>query len=178
MPSVNKGIIVGNLGRDRKHRRRYHVQVERPEHWRAKGVNRMGIRISFFGRLAEIVGEYLKKGASVYIEGRLQTRKYTDKDGVEKYATDVIAENMQMLGGRAGAGSDDDDGTHRRPTQPPQQSRPAPRQATTAPARRPAGGGAGGTPPNPGPRPSHGSDFPDDDDIPFAFLASRQRVEF
>ena len=57
-------------------------------------------RISFFGRLAEIVGQYLKKGSSVYVEGRLQTRKYTDKDGVEKYATDIIAENMQMLGGR------------------------------------------------------------------------------
>jgi len=59
-------------------------------------------RISFFGRLAEIVGQYLVKGSSVYVEGRLQTRKYTDKDGVEKYATDIIAETMQMLGSPQG----------------------------------------------------------------------------
>src|SRR6202012_3804444 len=84
-------------------------------------------RISFFGRLAEIVGQYLKKGSSVYVEGRLQTRKYTDKDGVEKYATDIIAEQMQMLGGRQGMGGDGgmDDGGY---------DAPAPRQA---PAPRP-----------------------------------------
>ncbi len=62
-------------------------------------------RIAFFGRLAEIVGQYLKKGSSVYVEGHLQTRKYTDKDGVERYATDIIAEQMQMLG--SPRGSDD-----------------------------------------------------------------------
>jgi single-strand DNA-binding protein len=119
-------------------------------------------RISFFGRLAEIVAQYLKKGSSVYVEGRLQTRKYTDKDGIERYATDVIAENMQMLGGRQGMGGDsggmgggmggggmDDD--YSAPQQPRQQ---APRQAPPAPAARP----------QPKPAPNF-SDM--DDDIPF-----------
>src|SRR5476649_1994992 len=67
-------------------------------------------RIAFFGRLAEIVGQYLKKGLSIYVEGRLQTHKYTDKDGVERYATDIIAEQMLMLGGPA-AGRDVDEQT-------------------------------------------------------------------
>ncbi|MNT43235.1 Single-stranded DNA-binding protein [compost metagenome] len=117
-------------------------------------------RISFFGRLAEIVGQYLKKGSSVYVEGRLQTRKYTDKDGVEKYATDIIAEQMQMLGGRSGMGGDagggDDSygggggGGY---------DAPAPRQA---PAPRPAPAPA----PRPAPKPA--PNFSDmDDDIPF-----------
>jgi single-strand DNA-binding protein len=112
-------------------------------------------RISFFGRLAEIVGQYLKKGSSVYVEGRLQTRKYTDKDGVERYATDIIAENMQMLGGRQGMGGSDmgmdDSGGYDAPPQ-----RQAPRQTpqAPAPAARPA--------PKPAPN------FSDmDDDIPF-----------
>ncbi len=111
-------------------------------------------RISFFGRLAEIVGQYLKKGSSVYVEGRLQTRKYTDKDGVEKYATDIIAEQMQMLGGRSGMGGGDDSygggGGY---------EAPAPRQA---PAPRPAPAPA----PRPAPKPA--PNFSDmDDDIPF-----------
>jgi single-strand DNA-binding protein len=112
-------------------------------------------RISFFGRLAEIVGQYLKKGSSVYVEGRLQTRKYTDKDGIERYATDIIAENMQMLGGRQGMGGGDsygggdDMGGYDAPP-----SRPAPRQAPPAPAARP----------QPKPAPNF-SDM--DDDIPF-----------
>ena len=188
MASVNKVIIVGNLGRDPEIRympsgdaianiavatsykskdRNTGEQKEQTE-WH---------RISFFGRLAEIVGQYLKKGSSIYVEGRLQTRKYTDKDGVEKYATDIIAENMQMLGGRVGGdgGAGDDGYGH----EPQQQSpaRPAPRQAPPAPAARPqsrqgTGGGAGGSPPNPGPRPNF-SDMPDDD-IPFARNASEQ----
>jgi single-strand DNA-binding protein len=113
-------------------------------------------RISFFGRLAEIVGQYLKKGSSVYVEGRLQTRKYTDKDGIERYATDIVAENMQMLGGRQGMGGDAgggmgmDEGGYDAPP-----SRPAPRQAPPAPATRPQ-------PQRPAPN------FSDmDDDIPF-----------
>lgn len=117
MASVNKVIVVGNLGRDPEIRympsgdaianitlatsyklkdRNTGEQKEQTE-WH---------RISFFGRLAEVVGQYLKKGSTVYVEGRLQTRKYTDKDGVEKYATDIIAESMQMLGGRQGLGDD------------------------------------------------------------------------
>jgi len=166
MASVNKVIIVGNLGRDPEIRympsgdaianiavatsykskdRNTGEQKEQTE-WH---------RISFFGRLAEIVGQYLKKGSSVYVEGRLQTRKYTDKDGVEKYATDIIAENMQMLGGRAGGmgGGEgmDDGGGYDAPVSRPA-PRPQPQQA--APAPRPA------------PRPA--PNFSDmDDDIPF-----------
>jgi len=110
MASVNKVILVGNLGRDpevrhtaagdtvanisiattSKYKNKTGEMVEETE-WH---------RVTFFKRLAEIVGEYLKKGRPVYIEGRLKTRKYTDKDGVEKYATDIIATEMQMLGGR------------------------------------------------------------------------------
>ena len=172
MASVNKVIIVGNLGRDPEIRympsgdaianiavatsykskdRNTGEQKEQTE-WH---------RISFFGRLAEIVGQYLKKGSSVYVEGRLQTRKYTDKDGVEKYATDIIAENMQMLGGRAGMGGNDMDdgggyGGGGGYEAPPQRQAPAPRpqMAPPAPAPRPA------------PRPA--PNFSDmDDDIPF-----------
>lgn len=106
MASVNKVIIVGSLGRDPEVRympsgdaianisvATSYKPKDKPEvvEWH---------RIAFFGKLAEIAGQYLKKGSSVYVEGRLQTRKYTDKDGVEKYATDIIAEQMQMLGGK------------------------------------------------------------------------------
>lgn len=189
MASVNKVIIVGNLGRDPEIRympsgdaiANIAVATSYKSKDRNTGEQKEFTewhRISFFGRMAEIVGQYLKKGSSVYVEGRLQTRKYTDKDGVEKYATDIIAETMQMLGGRAG--SDDGAGDHdsgyetqERPT-----PRPAPRPAQ-APAARPqrqgTGGGAGGAPPNPGPRPNF-SDF--DDDIPFLSKAGAMPVEF
>jgi len=110
MASVNKAIIVGNLGKDpevrylpsgdavanitvatsSKYKNKAGEMVEETE-WH---------RISFFGRLAEVVGEYLKKGSPVYVEGRIKTRKYTDKDGVEKYSTDIVASEMQMLGGK------------------------------------------------------------------------------
>lgn len=114
MASVNKVIIVGNLGRDPEIRympsgdaiANIAVATSYKSKDRNTGEQREQTewhRIAFFGRLAEIVGQYLKKGSSVYVEGRLQTRKYTDKDGVEKYVTDIIAEQMQMLGG-PGAG--------------------------------------------------------------------------
>jgi single-strand DNA-binding protein len=84
-------------------------------------------RIVFYGRLAEVAGEYLKKGRSVYVEGRLKTNKYTDKDGVEKYSTEIVGEEMQLLGGRDEAGSE--------PAQPRAAApAPAPRQAAAAPA--------------------------------------------
>ncbi len=165
MASVNKVIIVGNLGRDPEIRYMPSgdaiANIAVATSYKSKDRNTgeqkeltEWHRISFFGRLAEIVGQYLKKGSSVYVEGRLQTRKYTDKDGVEKYATDIIAEQMQMLGGRQGmgeAGGGMDDSGY---DAPPQQSRPAPRQAPPAPAARPA--------PKPAPN------FSDmDDDIPF-----------
>jgi len=167
MASVNKVIIVGNLGRDPEIRYMPSgdaiANIAVATSYRSKDRNTgeqkeltEWHRISFFGRLAEIVGQYLKKGSSVYVEGRLQTRKYTDKDGVEKYATDIIAEQMQMLGGRQGMGGDagmDDMGGGSGYDAPP--SRPAPRpQAAPAPAARPAA------------RPA--PNFSDmDDDIPF-----------
>lgn len=108
MASVNMVVIVGNLGRDPEIRYLPSgdaiANIAVATSYKSKDKNTgeqkeltEWHRISFFGRLAEIVGQYLKKGSSVYVQGRLQTRKYTDKDGVEKYATDIIAENMQML---------------------------------------------------------------------------------
>ena len=115
MASVNKVIIVGNLGRDPE--TRYmpngeavtNVAVATTESWKDKNSgDKKEItewhRITFYRKLAEIAGQYLKKGSSVYIEGRLQTRKWTDKDGVERYTTEIIADTMQMLGGKPGAG--------------------------------------------------------------------------
>ncbi len=166
MASVNKVIIVGNLGRDPEIRYMPSgdaiANIAVATSYKSKDKNTgeqkevtEWHRISFFGRLAEIVGQYLKKGSSVYVEGRLQTRKYTDKDGVEKYATDIVAEQMQMLGGRQGMGGDAGGGMDDGGYEPQQQSRPAPqRQAPPAPAARPA--------PKPAPN------FSDmDDDIPF-----------
>jgi single-strand DNA-binding protein len=163
MASVNKVIIVGNLGRDPeirympsgdaianiavatsfKSKDKTTGEAKELTEWH---------RISFFGRLAEIVGQYLKKGSSVYVEGRLQTRKYTDKDGIERYATDIVAENMQMLGGRTGEGA------------------PAPSEGAGRPAPANRGGNNGnsgngaGQPGGAQPAPNF-SDM--DDDIPF-----------
>ena len=168
MASVNKVIIVGNLGRDPEIRYMPSgdaiANIAVATSYKSKDRNTgeqkeltEWHRISFFGRLAEIVGQYLKKGSSVYVEGRLQTRKYTDKDGVEKYATDIVAENMQMLGGRQGMGDGGmDGGGYDAPPQQQQRPAPAPRPQMAAPA--PA--------PRPAPRPA--PNFSDmDDDIPF-----------
>ena len=113
MASVNKVIIVGNLGADPE--TRYlpsgdavtNIRVATTDRWKdkASGDTKEATewhRIAFFGRLAEIAGEYLKKGRPVYIEGRLKTRKWQDKDGKDQYTTEIIAEQMQMLGGREG----------------------------------------------------------------------------
>jgi single-strand DNA-binding protein len=110
-------------------------------------------RVVFYDRLAEIAGEYLKKGKSVYIEGRLKTRKWTDKDGVEKYTTEVIAQEMTMLGGReGGAGGGGDEGGYEPRAEAPRRAAPPPR--APAPAPRPA--------------PKSSTGFDDmDDDIPF-----------
>ena len=114
MASVTKVILVGNLGRDPEIR--YlpsgdpvaNITIATSSKYKGKDGNMVEEtewhRITFFGKLAEIVGQYLKKGRPVYVEGRLKTRKYTDKDGVEKYATDIVANEMQMLGGREGMG--------------------------------------------------------------------------
>ena len=150
MASVNKVILVGNLGRDPEMRtfpsgdQVANVTIATTDRWRDKntGENKEATewhRVSFHGRLAEIVGQYLKKGSQVYVEGSLRTRKWTDQSGQERYATEIRADSMQMLGGRG-----DGDGSQR----------PAPR---AAPAPRPA------PPPT-----AAGSGFEDmDDDIPF-----------
>ncbi|MFZ6727385.1 single-stranded DNA-binding protein [Undibacterium sp. MH2W] len=116
MASVNKVIIVGNLGKDPETRytpsgdAMTNITVATTDSWKDKATGEKREqtewhRITFFGKLAEIAGQYLKKGSQVYVEGSLRTRKYTDKDGVEKYATDIKADSMQMLGGRSDAGS-------------------------------------------------------------------------
>ena len=140
MASVNKVIIVGNIGRDPEVRYMPSgdaiANIAVATSYKSKDKNTgeqkeqtEWHRIAFFGRLAEIAAQYLKKGSSVYVEGRLQTRKYTDKDGVERYATDIIAENMQMLGGRVTG----DDAAQAPASQPRQQSRPAPKPTTDMP---------------------------------------------
>jgi single-strand DNA-binding protein len=164
MASVNKVIIVGNLGRDPEVRHMPSgdaiANIAVATSYKSKDRNTgeqkeltEWHRISFFGRLAEIVGQYLKKGSSVYVEGRLQTRKYTDKDGIERYATDIIAENMQMLGGRTGPGGNDSYGAD-----------DSYQTAMTTPAPRPGARQA----PAPAARPQPAANFSDmDQDIPF-----------
>jgi single-strand DNA-binding protein len=114
MASVNKVILIGNLGRDPETRYTTggdavtNLRLATTETWKDKSGEKQEKTewhsVVLFGRQAEIAGEYLKKGRSVYIEGRLQTRKYTDKEGVEKYATEIVADRMQLLGGREGGG--------------------------------------------------------------------------
>lgn len=187
MASVNKVIIVGNLGRDPEMRYMPSgdaiANIAVATSYKSKDRNTgeqkeltEWHRISFFGRLAEIAGEYLKKGSSVYVEGRLQTRKYTDKDGIERYATDVIAENMQMLGSRSGG--DDGAGDHHGGYEPQQRPAQRPAPAARPQPRQGTGGGAGGALPNPGPRPNSGN-FEHMDDIPFiGRFDAMQKIEF
>lgn len=116
MASVNKVILVGNLGRDPE--TRYmpdggaitNVSIATTSSWKDKSGEKQEQtewhRVSFFGKLAEIAGEYLKKGSQVYVEGRIRTRKWQDKDGVDKYTTEIIADAMQMLGSRGGMGGE------------------------------------------------------------------------
>ncbi len=167
MASVNKVILVGNLGRDPEIR--YlpsgdpvaNITLATSSRYKGKDGNMVEEtewhRVTFFGKLADIVGQYLKKGRSVYVEGRLKTRKYTDKDGVEKYATDIIANEMQMLGSREGMGEPaggQDGGGESYGRQAAVPHRTATRQpAATAPAAAAS-------------KPSSGFDDMDDD-IPF-----------
>ena len=114
MASVNKVILIGNLGRDPETRYTTggdavtNLRIATTEAWKDKSGEKQEKTewhtVVLFGRQAEIAGEYLKKGRPVYIEGRLQTRKWTDKEGVEKYSTEVVADRMQLLGGREGGG--------------------------------------------------------------------------
>src|SRR5258706_1787675 len=115
MASVNKVIIVGNLGADPE--TKYlpsgdavtNIRVATTDRWKDKASGEMKEstewhRIAFFGRLAEVAGEFLKKGSQIYVEGSLRTRKWQDKDGQDKYSTEIRGEVMQMLGSRSGAG--------------------------------------------------------------------------
>ena len=115
MASINKVILVGNLGRDPE--TRYmpdggavtNVSIATTDTWKDKtsGEKKEATewhRVVFFNRLAEIAGEYLKKGSQVYVEGRLRTRKWQDKEGQDKYTTEIVCDTMQMLGGRQGMG--------------------------------------------------------------------------
>ena len=160
MASVNKVILIGNLGKDPEVRYmpsgdaiatisiattetfkdREGVKQERTE-WH---------RVAFFGKLAEIAGQYLKKGRPVYIEGRIQTRKWQDKAGQDRYTTEIVANEMKMLGGRGDSGGDASFAPEEGEPQPRPIARPQP---TAAPA----------------PAPSPSSAGPDgfDDDIPF-----------
>ena len=168
MASINKVIIIGNLGRDPEVRYTpngaaiCNVSLATTRNWKDKNTGEKveeteWHRVVFYDRLAEIAGEYLKKGRPVYVEGRLKTRKWADKDGIEKFTTEIIASEMQLLGGREGMGGPGGEegggasggGGYSRPA-------PAARPAS-APAARPA------------PAPSKASSgFDDmDDDIPF-----------
>jgi len=116
MASVNKVILVGNLGADPE--TRYmpsgdaitNIRIATTDRWKDRQSGEMKEatewhRVSFFGRLAEIAGQYLKKGSPVYIEGRIRTRKWQDKEtGQDRYSTEIVAENMQLLGSRQGMG--------------------------------------------------------------------------
>jgi single-strand DNA-binding protein len=112
MASVNKVILIGNLGKDPE--TRYmpsgdaicNITLATTDSWKDKSGEKQERtewhRVAFFGKLAEIAGEYLKKGSQVYVEGRLQTRKWQDKEGQDRYTTEIVADRMQMLGGRGG----------------------------------------------------------------------------
>ena len=164
MASVNKVILIGNLGRDPEVRYApsgsaiCNVTIATSRQWKDKTSGERQEetewhRVVFFDRMAEVAGEYLKKGKSVYVEGRLKTRKWTDKDGAEKYTTEIMADKMEMLGSREGGGGTaggDDPGA----AAPAPRTAPAARSAPAAPRQAPAAKSSTG--------------FDDmDDDIPF-----------
>jgi single-strand DNA-binding protein len=153
---VNKVILVGNLGKDPEVRYSpnggavTNITVATSESWKDKNTGEKQEktewhRVVFFGKLAEIAGEYLKKGSQVYLEGRLQTRKWQDKEGKDRYTTEIVAGEMQMLGSREGRGGPPSDFD-----QSADEGRSSRAPATATSGAKP-GGGAG--------------DF--DDDIPF-----------
>ncbi|CAM3642139.1 single-stranded DNA-binding protein [Castellaniella denitrificans] len=151
MASVNKVILVGNLGRDPEVRYSpdgaaiCNVSIATTSQWKdkASGERREETewhRVVFYNRLAEIAGEYLKKGRSVYVEGRLKTRKWQDKEtGADRYSTEIVADQMQMLGGRDSGGEmggGDSGGFSQPPARraPQQQQQPRPAAPAAAPA--------------------------------------------
>ena len=175
MASVNKVTLIGNLGRDPEVRYAAsgaaicNVAIATSRSWKDKTSGERQEetewhRVVFYDRLAEIAGEYLKKGKSIYVEGRLKTRKWTDKDGVEKYTTEIIASEMTMLGGRedgagprgggGGAGEEGGYGEQQGRSEAPRRAAP-PRTPAPAPAPR-------------APAAKSSTGFDDmDDDIPF-----------
>jgi len=151
---INKVILIGNLGADPESRSMpsgmnvTNLRIATSESWKDKQTGEMQERtewhsVAMFGRLAEISAQYLRKGSQVYIEGRLRTRKWQDKEGRDRYTTEIVADEMQMLGGRGGGGAGGGVGGGA-PERAP--SRPEPAEA----AAGPSGGGE-----------------PFDDDIPF-----------
>ncbi len=160
---INKVILIGNCGADPE--TRYmpsggavtNVNIATSESWKDKQTGQQQERtewhrVVFFNRLAEIAGEYLRKGSKVYIEGSLRTRKWQGQDGQDRYTTEIVASEMQMLDSRGAGGGNDDDGGFQ------QQRSAAPAQPAGQGARQPA---AQGNPP-----PANFDNF-DDDDIPF-----------
>lgn len=146
MASVNKVIIVGHLGRDPE--MRYlpsgeavaNFSVATSESWKDKATGEKQERtewhrVNFFGKTAEVAGQYLKKGSLIYVEGSLQTRKWTDKEGIEKFTTEIRGDRLQMLGGK---GERQDSDREQAPAKPAAPSRSA------APARSGAAAPAGG----------------------------------
>jgi single-strand DNA-binding protein len=184
MASVNKVILVGNLGADPEVR--YlpsgdavaNIRLATTDRYKDKQSGEYKEmtewhRVSFFGRLAEIVSEYLKKGSSVYIEGRIRTRKYQAQDGTDRYSTEIVADQMQMLGGRS---SDDEgnssfeqrgNGRTQRPAPHANTSRAADSVGTRANPPQPSHGGGGVR------APAGGGFETMDDDIPFGPHLSR-----
>ena len=149
MASVNKVIIVGNLGADPE--TRYlpsgeavtNIRVATTDTWKDKATGEKKEatewhRISFFGRLAEVAGEYLKKGSQVYVEGSLRTRKWQDKEsGQDRYSTEIRGDTMQMLGRREGGGEPRADAGEMRTDRG--EPKGAPAKAAPAAAKKPAG---------------------------------------
>ncbi|MFM0335231.1 single-stranded DNA-binding protein [Paraburkholderia fungorum] len=179
MASVNKVILVGNLGADPEVR--YlpsgdavaNIRLATTDRYKDKASGEFKEatewhRVTFFGRLAEIVSEYLKKGSSVYLEGRIRTRKYQAQDGTDRYSTEIVAEQMQMLGGRGGSmggGGGDEGGYSRGESSERSGGGGGGRAASGGGAARGGSGGGGGSS-----RPSApaGGGFDEmDDDIPF-----------
>ena len=135
MASINKVILVGNLGQDPEVKYMpnggavTNISIATTDTWKDKSTgekkeNTEWHRVVFFNRLAEIVGEYLRKGSQVYIEGNLRTRKWQDQSGADRYSTEIVAREMQMLGGRAGGSSDFAPQQFQQGSGAPQQSAP------------------------------------------------------
>lgn len=187
---VNKVILVGNLGGDPEVRYMpsgnavTNVTLATSESWKDKNTGQMQERtewhrVVFFNKLAEIAGEYLRKGSQVYVEGALRTRKWQDQSGQDKYTTEIVASEMQMLGGRGGSGgggatgagdsyNQDNSGGYSQAPQQPRQQRPqqAPQQNYQQPQGNQAPAQSRPQQPPQQPQPAPGfDDF--DDDIPF-----------